>query len=217
MAKDKRCGYPLRGRASNGLENIVELGVLRCCSKCKKTKLVEDFSVNNRSPDKRRSWCKECFNKQAKSYNKKYVDENHVHELERHRNYHDENREIINERARIRNSEDPVPRRNSIHKRRLNKINQSPISSEKIIFDDWQKLITKHNNSCAYCGTSDRKLTMDHVVPLSRGGLHSIENLLPACLSCNVSKGNRLLSELQNSGLLIEKRMAAFLHKERIK
>ena len=38
-------------------------------------------------------------------------------------------------------------------------------------------------------------MSIDHVVPLSRGGKHEIENLLPACRSCNSSKGAKLLEE----------------------
>ena len=47
---------------------------------------------------------------------------------------------------------------------------------------------------CVYCGSTDR-VTIDHVVPLSRGGKHEADNLAPACLPCNCSKGNKLLSE----------------------
>ena len=37
---------------------------------------------------------------------------------------------------------------------------------------------------------------LDHVIPLSRGGLHALPNLRPACQSCNLRKGNKLLKEL---------------------
>ena len=37
---------------------------------------------------------------------------------------------------------------------------------------------------------------LDHVIPLSRGGLHALPNLRPACQSCNLRKGNKLLEEL---------------------
>jgi 5-methylcytosine-specific restriction endonuclease McrA len=47
---------------------------------------------------------------------------------------------------------------------------------------------------CVYCGSTER-ITIDHVVPLSRGGKHEAENLAPACLPCNASKSNRLPSE----------------------
>lgn len=48
--------------------------------------------------------------------------------------------------------------------------------------------------SCTYCGATDN-ITIDHVVPLSRGGKHEAQNLAPACYSCNSSKCDRLLSE----------------------
>jgi len=51
-------------------------------------------------------------------------------------------------------------------------------------------------HGCFYCGRSDRKLTMDHVVPLSRGGRNVIANVVPCCGSCNSRKGTKLLSEL---------------------
>ena len=43
------------------------------------------------------------------------------------------------------------------------------------------------NNACAYCG-GDGRLHLDHVVPLSRGGMHTPGNLVPACERCNHSK-----------------------------
>lgn len=46
---------------------------------------------------------------------------------------------------------------------------------------------------CVYCG--DRASTVDHVRPLSRGGAEHPANLVPACQSCNSSKGSRLLTE----------------------
>jgi 5-methylcytosine-specific restriction endonuclease McrA len=44
------------------------------------------------------------------------------------------------------------------------------------------------------------ELTQDHVRPLTRGGLHLMSNLLPACLPCNQSKGGRLLAEWSRYG-----------------
>ena len=50
---------------------------------------------------------------------------------------------------------------------------------------------------CAYCGTSAGRLTLDHVVPRSRGGESSWENVVTSCASCNHKKGDRLLEETQ--------------------
>jgi 5-methylcytosine-specific restriction endonuclease McrA len=43
---------------------------------------------------------------------------------------------------------------------------------------------------CAYCGATDRPLQRDCVLPISRGGRYTIENVVPACGSCNTSKSN---------------------------
>ena len=43
---------------------------------------------------------------------------------------------------------------------------------------------------CAYCGTADGALQRDCVLAISRGGRYTIENVVPACRSCNASKCN---------------------------
>jgi 5-methylcytosine-specific restriction endonuclease McrA len=53
---------------------------------------------------------------------------------------------------------------------------------------------------CQYCGIKQKKMTIDHVYPKSRGGKTNFENCVAACKSCNNSKGNRTPSEV-NMGL----------------
>ena len=43
---------------------------------------------------------------------------------------------------------------------------------------------------CAYCGVSDQPLQKDNVQALSRGGRYTLDNIAPACRSCNASKSN---------------------------
>ena len=43
---------------------------------------------------------------------------------------------------------------------------------------------------CAYCGSTDRALQRDCVMALSRGGRYTLDNIVPACGSCNASKCN---------------------------
>ena len=45
-------------------------------------------------------------------------------------------------------------------------------------------------NGCAYCGTRDQPLQRDCVLPISRGGRYTLDNIAPACASCNSSKCN---------------------------
>lgn len=47
---------------------------------------------------------------------------------------------------------------------------------------------------CQYCG-SKQDLTIDHVIPRSKGGQDIWENLVACCIKCNLKKGNKLLSE----------------------
>jgi 5-methylcytosine-specific restriction endonuclease McrA len=48
---------------------------------------------------------------------------------------------------------------------------------------------------CAYCGSTAGRLTLDHVVPRSRGGESVWENVVTSCAPCNHKKGDRLLEE----------------------
>jgi 5-methylcytosine-specific restriction endonuclease McrA len=49
---------------------------------------------------------------------------------------------------------------------------------------------------CVYCGSSSGRLTLDHVVPRSRGGGSVWENVVTACAPCNLRKGDRTLEEV---------------------
>lgn len=48
---------------------------------------------------------------------------------------------------------------------------------------------------CAYCGDRRDRLSIDHIVPKSRGGKTSFENCVAACKGCNLKKGGRTPSE----------------------
>ena len=57
-------------------------------------------------------------------------------------------------------------------------------------------LFARDGFACVYCGATGR-LTIDHVVPRSRGGGSSWENVVTSCATCNSRKGNRLPAEAQ--------------------
>lgn len=63
-------------------------------------------------------------------------------------------------------------------------------------WSEFMHVARRFNYCCAYCGQKpDGQLDPDHVVPLSRGGINSTTNLLPACRSCNADKRDLLLHE----------------------
>lgn len=55
--------------------------------------------------------------------------------------------------------------------------------------DQWSALEAAWGG-CAYCGATDRPLQKDCVLALSRGGRYTLDNIAPACRSCNASKCN---------------------------
>jgi len=58
-----------------------------------------------------------------------------------------------------------------------------------------KNLLQRDNYSCQYCAYSGDKLSIDHVIPRSRGGEDIWENVATACISCNIRKGNRTPKE----------------------
>ena len=71
-----------------------------------------------------------------------------------------------------------------------------------------KNILLRDRNSCQYCSVvlTAGELTLDHVVPRSRGGLSTWENLVACCHSCNRRKGNQMLHELTEMRLLREPR-----------
>lgn len=58
-----------------------------------------------------------------------------------------------------------------------------------------RNILHRDGNSCQYCGYTGDDLTLDHVIPRSRGGGDSWENIVTACVRCNVNKGSRTPKE----------------------
>jgi len=58
-----------------------------------------------------------------------------------------------------------------------------------------KNILRRDNHRCQYCGTTSPPLTIDHVIPRSRGGNDIWENLVCACVHCNNRKGSRTPEE----------------------
>ena len=56
-------------------------------------------------------------------------------------------------------------------------------------------ILLRDEEMCQYCGKRSRDLTLDHVIPRSRGGQGTWENLVACCRACNGRKGNHMLKE----------------------
>lgn len=107
------------------------------------------------------------------------------------RAWREKNKEKVAANNKKWREENPGGRKIYDHRRRDAAIKNGKF---KITVREWNRMIARYNGCCAYCGSSE-KITMDHVVPLSRGGRHSIGNVLPACFSCNVRKNAKFIVE----------------------
>ncbi len=68
------------------------------------------------------------------------------------------------------------------------------LSATPISATEWLRLLEAWDCRCAYCGQVGT-LTQDHVVALHNGGAHSLDNVVPACLSCNARKSDFALEQ----------------------
>lgn len=59
-------------------------------------------------------------------------------------------------------------------------------------------IFKRDGHKCGYC-FSNKKLTIDHIIPKSRGGKNTWENLVTCCGSCNLKKGNKTHEEADMS------------------
>ena len=60
-----------------------------------------------------------------------------------------------------------------------------------LTIDQWKAIKEAYNNRCAYCSKRNRQLVMEHVVPISKGGGTTPDNIVPSCTPCNAAKGDR--------------------------
>ncbi|GAA6615943.1 HNH endonuclease [Scytonema sp. NUACC26] len=71
-----------------------------------------------------------------------------------------------------------------------------------------REVLKRDSNTCQYCG-STKRLTLDHVIPRSKGGQHTWNNVVTACERCNQNKGDRLPHE---AGMVLKSKPKAPIH-----
>jgi 5-methylcytosine-specific restriction endonuclease McrA len=78
----------------------------------------------------------------------------------------------------------PQTRRARAARRRARRV---AASGSDLTPDQWHRILDAWAR-CAYCGADGVALQRDCVLPISRGGRYTIDNVVPACRSCNASK-----------------------------
>lgn len=172
------------------------------CSKCGKVKAIEHFYKLTSSPSGLQSRCKECC-KSHYEENKEYLLKQHYTWIDNNRDRHNENRK----KAYWKNPEKyrnyakelyntiagKINNRVKQHKRRARKNSAQGTHTRK----DIENIYKRQNGRCYWCGIPvENKYHIDHVIPLSRGGSDSPENLVVSCPTCNQKKYNKLPNEI---------------------
>lgn len=191
---------------------------MKVCTECNLVKELNQFSVNKRKKfDGRQPKCKDCNRayylanrEKIKARVNKHYHENHEAELARRaelrkrpeakkkksqldKSYYLKNKDKIKEYYKEWASKNRDVLRAVAsefrHKREAwLRNNESTLTKKQI-----RELFSTHP-FCEYCGSTE-KLTLDHIIPVSRGGPNTLENVTIACKSCNSSKNNKTLEE----------------------
>lgn len=123
---------------------------------------IRELDRHRGKTEKRREW--------SKRYQKKYYQKNPEVFKRSSKKWEDKNPGIWR-------------RYNQIRRARENELPHTLTDSE------WEEIVKKYHYLCIYCGCSDKRLTQDHWIPITKGGGYTAENIVPACQSCNSRKG----------------------------
>jgi len=160
---------------------------VKICNRCKTTKPFSKFSKNSREKDHLCRECKDCAKVRAKLRYQKQGQKMRQQMADLRKNNYDKRIEIERKsRTKRKNAQRPLKNSRQQIRNRLLSNKQYVLTSKE--------LNNLYKKPCYSCGTN-QNLSIDHIIPLSKGGNHSIGNLMTLCRSCNASKGNKLLVE----------------------
>lgn len=198
---------------------------MKRCTCCEQEKPTSEFGKCSKLPDGLNIYCRDC--NRAKSQEWRAANRERNNESQRNRYHADteksrtykreearRNREQrkayavkrraenydrvleIERASRTRNKEKNRPAKNARQQIRNRKVQGA---THIIAAKDLRRL---YSQPCAECGTM-QNLSIDHIIPLSRGGSHSVGNMMTLCRSCNASKNARTIMEWRQAKTLI--------------
>ena len=142
------------------------------------------------------TYCKDCYNE----YKREHYRLNREKEVARVQDYNRRNYDrFLNNLAKYRAGDSYRASRKAWSEKNIEKVRlwganknarrrlSIKSTSVRITKEEWDRIKELFGHRCAYCGKK-KHLTMDHRTPLSKGGAHSTDNIIPACLSCNMRK-----------------------------
>ena len=168
------------------------------CKECE-SEQKKEYYLNNKSSILNRK--KEIIatpeaKEKRKEYLSKYYKENKEEIKEKMQKYYKENREqFLKNASEYKKTKDgKISSRASTSKRRNTSLDNADGTITKHSLD---ALLQIQNNQCFYCKKdlsllADREVHLDHYIPLSKGGAHSITNVVWSCSSCNLQKSSTI-------------------------
>ena len=164
---------------------------MKTCKECKKEKLSSDFSPHKASPDGLAYLCKPCNSARGlvRYYEKRNEILAHMHK-DREKNY--ERKIEIERNSRAKNKEKWRFARNARQSIR----NRIVLGGKYVVLPKDLRRI--YSSPCVECGSTENQ-SLDHTIPISRGGSHGVGNFSTLCLPCNISKQGRFFSEWRYS------------------
>lgn len=167
---------------------------MKTCTKCKEEKELTEFSKRKASHDGLQPKCKACTKAYYEANRERIAEKQHEyqkanreHILEYRREYYRVNRERAAEYQREYKKAHLLMYR-EINGRQRAKKHGAPTGHA-----DYELVVATSNGLCGICGEPIfGKFDIDHIVPLNKGGAHSMDNLQVAHAYCNRSKGMRL-------------------------
>jgi 5-methylcytosine-specific restriction endonuclease McrA len=159
------------------------------CSSCKTSKTLESFNKRRASNDGLSPICKECKAQASRTYYLPNKD-TYIEKAKAWGTANPERRKEIERRYRKTHRQQQNLRTTNYRarKRRASMGWDADIGW-------WNALLDKFDSRCAYCRKAG-KMTLDHIHPIARGGLHDPSNIVPACETCNYTKRDKTVAEL---------------------
>lgn len=172
---------------------------MKRCNKCGNEKPLDDFAICRGSKDGRQITCRACKREHYLANKERYQarhrawrEANPGRNAELAREWRQANPERAAQGVRRWNQENPE---RALERSRRRRARRQEATVESFTADELLASWAERGLSgCTYCPDGEYEHA-DHVVPLARGGSHSIDNLVPACERCNTSKGAKLLAD----------------------
>lgn len=83
-----------------------------------------------------------------------------------------------------------------------------------MITKEVRALIYLRDSVCVYCGVEPKPKTLDHIIPKSKGGEDSIDNLVLACRDCNQRKADTMVKDLAEAIQLLSVKIVHYTRKK---